>query len=87
MHASRLFPVAFLLIFLGSVILVLGSASNSSSSSVGGVVFIGPIPIVFGTGPGTGTLLVVSVVIAVLMVAMFFASFLRARRQVVGANQ
>lgn len=76
LDASRLYLVGFLLVILGALILLAGGLTSASSTSAGGVVFIGPIPIVFGSGPGSGTLVLASLVIAVLMVVMLFAYFL-----------
>lgn len=79
LNASRLYVVGFLLLFVGLVVFAV-SAGGSSSSSFGGVVFVGPFPIAFGSGPGGATLIIVSVVIAVAMVAVFLLSLLTARR-------
>ena len=51
--SSRLFVMVmlgFLLVFIGVIVLVVASVFSGESGSVGGVVFIGPIPIVFGGG-------------------------------------
>lgn len=84
MNASRLYLLGFLIILFGFGLLVIGSATNSpssSSSSFGGVVFIGPFPIVFGSGPGSGTLTLIAVVISAAMILAFLLSFLRYRQR------
>ncbi|MDG7007646.1 MAG: DUF131 domain-containing protein [Nitrososphaerota archaeon] len=43
---------------------------GQGNSSVGGVVFIGPFPIAFGSGPGGGYLALASVVIGGIMVIL-----------------
>jgi uncharacterized membrane protein len=55
--------VGFGLVFVGSV-----RSGNVSSS---GVIFLGPFPIVYGSGPGGGFLSLVSVVIGGVMLALF----------------
>jgi uncharacterized membrane protein len=62
----------FAVIIVGIILLVLSSVLNSSSGSVGGVIFIGPFPIVFGTGQDATWLIVISLVIAVIMLVLLF---------------
>ncbi len=62
--------LGILLIVVGFAFVYFGSA-ESGNNSVGGVVFIGPFPIVFGSGPGGGTLALLSVVIGGIMLALF----------------
>jgi uncharacterized membrane protein len=82
--SSRLFGVlmlGFLLVFVGIAVLVVVSVLGSGGSgSVGGVVFIGPIPIVFGAGPNSNWLIIISLIIAVVMLAFFFIFSRRAKR-------
>ncbi len=69
----------FALVALGLVLIVVGvvvvfvsaAASGGGSASAGVVIFIGPIPIVFGAGPDAGMLILVGVVLAVVMVGLF----------------
>jgi uncharacterized membrane protein len=68
-----LFFVGFAVIVVGIILVVLASALSGGSGSVGGVIFIGPFPIVFGAGPDATWLIVISLVIAVLMLVLFFA--------------
>jgi uncharacterized membrane protein len=62
--------VAGLLIFLLGLGLLLVGTLGQGSVSAGGVVFIGPFPIVFGSGPGGPALALLSVVIGGVMVAL-----------------
>jgi uncharacterized membrane protein len=64
-----LFGVA--LIFIGIVVLLAVSLLLGGSASVGGVIFIGPIPIVFGAGPDAGWLILLSVILAAVSVVLF----------------
>jgi uncharacterized membrane protein len=64
--------VGFAIIIVGVVLLVLASVLGGGSASAGGVIFIGPFPIVFGVGPDATWLIGISLVIAVLMLVLFF---------------
>ncbi len=64
--------VGFAIIAVGVILLVLASFLGSSSGSVGGVIFIGPFPIVFGAGLDATWLIMIGIVIAVLMFVLFF---------------
>ena len=64
---QKLLAVGLLVILAGFALVVAGSAGQGSSS-VGGVVFIGPFPIAFGSGPRGGFLALASVVIGGIMV-------------------
>jgi uncharacterized membrane protein len=79
MDTSRLYLAGFLLVLAGIVLLFIGSA-GSSSTSFGAVVFIGPFPIAFGSGPNAGTLILIGVVISIAMLLIFFLSFVLPRR-------
>ena len=68
----------FILLILGfafltvGVIIVLATAVfNSGSTSFGGVIFIGPFPIVFGAGPNSVWLIGIGIVVAVLSIIVF----------------
>ncbi len=83
--SNRLFTaltLGFLLIVAGVIVLVAAVALSGGSGSVGGVVFIGPIPIVFGAGPDSNWLIIISVVLAVVTLALFVIYSRRARRVV-----
>jgi uncharacterized membrane protein len=66
-----LFALGWLVILAGFAMVVIGASTQGSVSS-GGVVFIGPFPIVFGTGLGGAELALVSVVIGGVMLALAF---------------
>ena len=59
------------LVFVGIVVLVVASLAFSSSESVGVVIFIGPIPIVFGSGPNANWLILIGIILAVLSIVLF----------------
>jgi uncharacterized membrane protein len=64
--------VGFAVILIGIILVILAAAVGGGSSSVGGVIFIGPFPIVFGAGPDATWLIVISLVVAVLMLVLLF---------------
>lgn len=59
------------LVFVGVAVLAVAAVMAGGSGSVGGVIFIGPIPIVFGAGPDSGWLITISIIVAVIMVVLF----------------
>jgi len=66
------FFAGFAIIIVGIILVVLASVLGTGSGSVGGVIFIGPFPIVFGAGPDAIWLILISLTIAVLMLVLFF---------------
>ena len=72
--SGKLFGLLILgvaLVLVGIVVLVAVSSVFSSSSSVGVVVFIGPFPIVFGSGPDAGWLILIGIILAVSSIVLF----------------
>ena len=66
MNPARLMGLGVAIIFVGFWWSPLGRCSGSGgSSSSGGFILIGPIPIVFGSGPNSGMLATVALVITV----------------------
>jgi len=65
------FFAGFAIIIVGIILVVLASVLGIGSGSVGGVIFIGPFPIVFGAGPDAIWLILISLTIAVLMLVLF----------------
>jgi len=62
---------------VGFLVVALGTFTGpSGSGSGGGFILIGPIPIVFGSGPDSGILATVALVITAAMVALYLLSFL-----------
>ena len=72
--SSKLLALLFLgfaIVIIGVIILAVGATLGNGSTSVGGVIFIGPFPIVFGAGPDAAWLIVISIVLAVVSVILF----------------
>ena len=75
-NARRKFLILLILGFFTMVVgLILVAiammVSQIGSTSFGGIIFIGPIPILVGAGPGAEWLILVAVMLAVLSVATF----------------
>ncbi|MEM1605579.1 MAG: DUF131 domain-containing protein [Fervidicoccaceae archaeon] len=66
--------IGIALIIIGSIISVLRASSEENMEvEAGGVVFIGPIPIVFGTNKQIAWyMLLTAVVLAILMIVMLY---------------
>ena len=72
--SSRLLSFLLLgitLVFVGIAVLVVASVVLGGSGNVGGVILIGPIPIIFGTGPEATWLIIVSIIITVVSIILF----------------
>ena len=83
--SSRLnwiFAIGFVLIFLGVLFIAAGAMFGGGSTSSGVVIFIGPLPIVFGAGPDASLL----VLAAVLLAAASLVAFVVLHRKIGRAN-
>jgi len=65
---QKLLGLGLVLVVVGLFLVAIGYASGTVS--VGGVVFIGPVPIVFGSGPAGDQLALISVVIGAAMMVV-----------------
>jgi uncharacterized membrane protein len=79
MRATTLFALGIGLVIFGTAILVVGSL-GSARTSTGLVVFIGPVPIVFGSGTNGGVLVLIAFVAAVGMILLFYLPIFMRRR-------
>jgi uncharacterized membrane protein len=75
--ATWLFFIAFGVIFIGILLMTLGSLSNLGGVSGGAIILIGPIPIVLGNGPYSAGLIEIAAVLTVA--AIVFLLVLRRR--------
>lgn len=75
----RLFAAGVLIVLAGFVLILAGTAGQGGTSA-GGVIFIGPIPIVFGSGPSGWPLALASLLIGGLTVFLLLFWGLRVRR-------
>ena len=60
------------LVFVGIAVIVFASLSLGGSGSVGAVIFVGPFPIVFGSGPNSILLILIGIILAVLSLVFFW---------------
>ena len=58
------------LVFVGIAVLVVASLFLGGGS-VGGVILIGPIPIVLGAGPDAGLLIAISIILTLISIILF----------------
>jgi len=85
MNPARLMLLGIAITFVGFLVVVMGTFFESGGqASSGAFILIGPIPIVFGSGPNSGNLATVGLLITVAMVVVYLVSFLfwRARQQI-----
>jgi uncharacterized membrane protein len=67
-----LFLIGFVMILVGIMVLVITALFYGGSTiSFGGVIFIGPFPIVIGVGPDAGLMILFAIILAVLSIIMF----------------
>jgi uncharacterized membrane protein len=59
------------LVFVGIAVIVVVSVVLGGSGSLGGIILVGPIPIVFGAGPDAGWLIVISIILTAITVISF----------------
>jgi uncharacterized membrane protein len=67
------------LVFVGIAVLVVASIFLGGSGSAGGIILIGPILIVFGSGPDSGWLVAISVILTIASIALFLIMNKRSR--------
>ena len=70
-RALALFLFGFFIVLLGIIILAVATLASGGSASYGGVIFIGPIPIVFGAGPQATWLILFAIVLSALSIIVF----------------
>ena len=81
--SSRLLGLVLLgitLVFVGIAVIIVASIVLGGSGSVGGIILIGPIPIVFGAGPEAVWLIAISVILSVISIVLFLIMNRRVRR-------
>jgi uncharacterized protein (TIGR00304 family) len=64
--------IGMLLIFLGTALQASGKTEKNEKVSVGGVVLIGPIPIIFGSDKGMVSLAIIGAVILMVIYYLIF---------------
>jgi uncharacterized membrane protein len=66
-----LLMLGFAVVIVGIILVTVASLLGGGSGSVGGVIFIGPFPIVFGAVPDAAWLITVSMAIFIVMIVIF----------------
>jgi uncharacterized protein (TIGR00304 family) len=78
MNTGTLIIAGIIIIFLGMILIFVGTALQSTSKSsevhTGGVILIGPIPIIFGNDKG---LIITGVVFAIVIMVLYYFLFYR----------
>lgn len=69
--SSLLLLLGLALVFIGIAVIVIATIFLGGSGSVGGVILIGPISIVFGAGPEAGWLIAVGAAITIISLVLF----------------
>ncbi len=80
--SSRLMSFLLLgiaLVFIGIAVLAVALVFLGGSGSVGGIILIGPIPIIFGAGSYSGWLIAVAVIASVVGAILFLVMYRRRR--------
>lgn len=69
--ANLLFLLAFAAIFIGVLLIALGSMPSLGNVSGGTVILIGPIPIILGAGPYSFELVGLAVALTIVAAVLF----------------
>lgn len=78
-NGSVLLLLGLALVFIGIAVIIVATVLLDGYGSIGGVILIGPIPIVFGAGPEAGWLIAVGAVITIISLVLFIVLNRRAR--------
>lgn len=77
---SSIIIAGIIIIFIGFMLIFIGTALQATSKSgsgevkTGGVILIGPIPIIFGTDRG---LIITAVILAIILMVLAYILFYR----------
>jgi uncharacterized membrane protein len=64
--------LGFVLVFVGIIVILVATVLHGGgSANFGGVIFIGPFPIVIGAGPEATLMILFGIILAILSVIMF----------------
>lgn len=78
--AIWLFFIAFAMIFIGMLLMTIGSLTSPGGVSGGAVILIGPIPIILGAGPYSLAMIALAAVLTVSALAVFLVLRRKAQR-------
>ena len=78
MNVSMLIIAGIIIVFIGMIIIFIGSVLQLTSKTeevhTGGVIMIGPIPIIFGNDKG---LIITGVIFAIILMVLYYILFYR----------
>jgi uncharacterized membrane protein len=75
-----MFILGFFIILTGIVIIAAATVVSGGSASFGGFIFVGPIPIVFGAGPGATWLVLFAMILGIISIVLFLMMCRRAEK-------
>jgi uncharacterized membrane protein len=75
----KLLLSGFSLIFTGMILLIIANLSSSTFTNFGGVIIIGPIPIIFGAGENGWAIALVASILTMICLLLFFLQKRRKR--------
>jgi uncharacterized membrane protein len=67
----KLLLSGFGLIFLGIILIVIASVFSDGSVNLGGIIVIGPIPIIFGAGENAWLMILIATILAIACLILF----------------
>jgi uncharacterized membrane protein len=73
--------LGIILVLVGLFVIFIASMTFGGSGSIGGVILIGPFPIVFGAGPESVFLITVGIVITIVSFVLFWVFNKRIKRK------
>ncbi len=78
MNTSFLIIAGIIIVFVGIILIFIGSISQSTSKTTevhtGGIIMIGPIPIIFGNDK---SLILTGVIFAIILMILYYILFYR----------
>ncbi|MGZ7050116.1 MAG: TIGR00304 family membrane protein [Methanobacterium sp.] len=78
MNASAIVIAGIIVVFVGVILIFIGSVYQSTSKTTevhtGGIIMIGPIPIIFGNDKG---LIITGVIFAIVIMVIYYILFYR----------
>ena len=68
----KLFLLGFSLTFIGAILVVIANIFSSTSTNFGGVIIVGPIPIIFGAGKNAWVIALLASILTIVCLLLFF---------------
>lgn len=68
----KLFLAGFALIFVGIILTTIANVFSGNRDNFGGVIVIGPIPLIFGAGENVWLLVLAVAVLTIVCLILFF---------------